>query len=369
MLFALPLTKEMGGLAKVTVGVMIPPTAQDVGGNIDPMNAYPVIHGGKTRRQPRAARRHAVQRRRAGTRLLLQSGRRAGSQRPAGRPDRGVRERRLPGEHDPERRRQPVLRTVQRQLRQRQHGQRQPHPGAAATAGCGSVNTTKRTYDANAAVGGPIFRTGCGSSRRIVCSATRTSWRATGRTDAEHAVLHAGPEPAGDPPAGQRLRRHSLHLSAVRGRTRSPRRGTSSTRTSAWAAARSSRRRPPTSPSTPTRTTCSRASGRRVISNRLLFEVADSTLIFNWPNTPQARGARASRSSTATPASATTPRSPRASASASPASRTSAPRSATSPVRTRSRWASRPRKPGITRGTTTAARRRARRRPRVPTPS
>ena len=48
MLYALPLTKEMGGLAKVTVGVMIPPTAQDVGGNIDPMNAYPVIHGGRT---------------------------------------------------------------------------------------------------------------------------------------------------------------------------------------------------------------------------------------------------------------------------------------------------------------------------------
>jgi hypothetical protein len=48
MLYALPLTKEMGGLAKVTVGVMIPPTAQDVGGNIDPMNAYPVIHGGHT---------------------------------------------------------------------------------------------------------------------------------------------------------------------------------------------------------------------------------------------------------------------------------------------------------------------------------
>ncbi len=46
LLYALPLTKEMGGLAKVTVGVMIPPTAQDVGGNIDPMNAYPVIHGG-----------------------------------------------------------------------------------------------------------------------------------------------------------------------------------------------------------------------------------------------------------------------------------------------------------------------------------
>src|SRR5438128_4040763 len=48
LLYALPLTKEMGGLAKVTVGVMIPATAQDVGGNIDPMNAYPVIHGGHT---------------------------------------------------------------------------------------------------------------------------------------------------------------------------------------------------------------------------------------------------------------------------------------------------------------------------------
>jgi hypothetical protein len=48
MLYALPMTKEMGGLAKVTVGVIIPATAQDVGGNIDPMNAYPVIHGGHT---------------------------------------------------------------------------------------------------------------------------------------------------------------------------------------------------------------------------------------------------------------------------------------------------------------------------------
>jgi hypothetical protein len=46
LLYALPLTKEMGGLAKVTVGAVIPPTAQDVGGNIDPMNAYPAIHGG-----------------------------------------------------------------------------------------------------------------------------------------------------------------------------------------------------------------------------------------------------------------------------------------------------------------------------------
>src|SRR5229473_2107527 len=48
LLFALPLTKEMGGFAKITVGATIAATAQDVGGNIDPMNAYTAIHGGHT---------------------------------------------------------------------------------------------------------------------------------------------------------------------------------------------------------------------------------------------------------------------------------------------------------------------------------
>src|SRR5712671_5286897 len=46
MLYALPMTKEMGGFAKLTVGARINATAQDVGGNIDPMNGYTVIHGG-----------------------------------------------------------------------------------------------------------------------------------------------------------------------------------------------------------------------------------------------------------------------------------------------------------------------------------
>jgi hypothetical protein len=45
-LYSLPLTKEMGGFAKVTVGATIAATAQDVGGNIDPMNGYTIIHGG-----------------------------------------------------------------------------------------------------------------------------------------------------------------------------------------------------------------------------------------------------------------------------------------------------------------------------------
>ena len=46
LLYSLPLTKEMGGFAKVTVGATIRATAQDVGGNIDPMNGYTIIHGG-----------------------------------------------------------------------------------------------------------------------------------------------------------------------------------------------------------------------------------------------------------------------------------------------------------------------------------
>jgi hypothetical protein len=46
LLYSLPLTKEMGGFAKVTVGATIAATAQDVGGNIDPMNGYTLIHGG-----------------------------------------------------------------------------------------------------------------------------------------------------------------------------------------------------------------------------------------------------------------------------------------------------------------------------------
>ena len=263
MLFALPLTKEMGGLAKVTVGVMIPPTAQDVGGNIDPMNAYPVIHGGQTGDNRALLDGMQFNGEGAGPRLLLQSGGRAGSQRAARRPDRGVRERRLPGEHDPEGRRQPVL------------------------PACSAPTTPTTTWSADnltAGAAGPRASPGqhdqahlrrqrrgrwpdlpghaCGSSRshRVFGYQNYLAGNCV-EPDAEHAVLHAGPEPPGDPSAGQRLRRRSLHLSAVEEGQDFRGVGHSSTRTSAWAAVRSSRRRPPTSPSTPTRTTCSSSSG------------------------------------------------------------------------------------------------------------
>ena len=68
--------------------------------------------------------------------------------------------------------------------------------------------------------------------------------------------------------------------------------GTSSTRTSASAAARWSRRKRPTPRNTPIRTTCLQGKWTHLASNKLFFEVADSTLIFNWPNhrKPEAPG-------------------------------------------------------------------------------
>ena len=117
-------------------------------------------------------------------------------------------------------------------------------------------------------------------------------------SDAGHAGLHARPEPPGLAPAGQLDRRRPLHLSAVEARTRSPLRGTIQHTDICLGCS------PLVAPeatlqdhSTPIRTTCSRASGRASQTNKLFFEVADSTLIFNWPNTAQGRRRRASRSS------------------------------------------------------------------------
>src|SRR5262245_20076742 len=157
MLFALPLTKEMGGLAKVTVGVMIPPTAQDVGGNIDPMNAYPVIHGGRTGDNralldgmqfngegqgrgfyfnPAAASEASVQL--GGQTAEFENG---GFQANMVPKDGGNRFSGLfSGNYADD---SWVSDNLTQELIDR---------------GLKSVNKTKRTYDANAAVGGPIFR-------------------------------------------------------------------------------------------------------------------------------------------------------------------------------------------------------------------
>ena len=157
MLFALPLTKEMGGLAKVTVGVMIPPTAQDVGGNIDPMNAYPVIHGGKTGDNralldgmqfngegqgrgfyfnPAAAQEASVQL--GGQTAEFENGGFQANMVPKDGGNRftGLFSANYANDNM-------VADNLTQELRDR---------------GLRLVNTTKRTYDANGAVGGPIFR-------------------------------------------------------------------------------------------------------------------------------------------------------------------------------------------------------------------
>ena len=157
MLFALPLTKEMGGLAKVTVGVMIPPTAQDVGGNIDPMNAYPVIHGGKTGDNralldgmqfngegqgrgfyfnPSAAQEASVQL--GGQTAEFENGGFQANMVPKDGGNRftGLFSANYANDNM-------VSDNLTQELQDR---------------GLRLVNTTKRTYDANGAVGGPIFR-------------------------------------------------------------------------------------------------------------------------------------------------------------------------------------------------------------------
>ena len=47
LLFALPVNREIGGYAAITPGASIAPTAQDVGGNKDPITQYITIHGSR----------------------------------------------------------------------------------------------------------------------------------------------------------------------------------------------------------------------------------------------------------------------------------------------------------------------------------
>ena len=247
MLFALPLTKEMGGLAKVTVGVMIPPTAQDVGGNIDPMNAYPVIHGGHTSDNralldgmqfngegqgrgfyfnPAAAQEASVQL--GGQTAEFENG--------------GFQANMIPKDGG-----NLLLGTLQRQLRQRQAGQRQPDARSCSTAGLHAgqhdqAHLRRQRGDRRSDLQGQAVVLHVASRVRL----PELSGRQLLQLDAEHAVLHARSEPARHPPAGQLLRRRPLHLSGVVEGQDQRRPGTSSTRTSAWAAARWSRRKRPT---------------------------------------------------------------------------------------------------------------------------
>ena len=260
MLFALPLTKEMGGLAKVTVGVMIPPTAQDVGGNIDPMNAYPVIHGGKTGDNralldgmqfngegagrgfyfnPAAAQEASVQL--GGQTAEFENGGFQANMVPKDGGNRftGLFSANYANDNM-------VADNLTQELQDR---------------GLRLVNTTKRTYDANGAVGGPIFRDRLWffGSHRVFGYQNYLAGNWSNLT--QNTPLYT-PD----------LSRPAIHQQdnvsdGIRFTYQLSRKDKIS---AAWdiqhsdiclGAVRSLRRRPPTSPSTPTPTTCSSSSG------------------------------------------------------------------------------------------------------------
>jgi hypothetical protein len=291
MLFALPLTKEMGGLAKVTVGVMIPPTAQDVGGNIDPMNAYPVIHGGKTGDNralldgmqfngegqgrgfyfnPAAAQEASVQL--GGQTAEFENGGFQANMIPKDGGNRfsGLFSANYANDSMVSENLTPAL--IQRGLR--------------------LVNTTKRTYDANAAFGGPLKqdRLWFFTSHRVF---GYQNWLAGNWSNSTHNTPVYTPD----------LSRPAIHQQdnvsdGIRLTYQMSRKDKIS---AAWDFQHSKiclGCSPLVSPEATYKTKYAdpnyllQFKWTRLQSNKLLFEVADSTLIFNWPNTrkPEATG-------------------------------------------------------------------------------
>jgi hypothetical protein len=291
LLYALPLTKEMGGLAKVTVGVMIPATAQDVGGNIDPMNAYPVIHGGHTGDNralldgmqfngegqgrgfyfnPAAAQEASVQL--GGQTAEFENG---GFQANLVPKDGGNRFSALfsanYANHDM------VSNNLTQELRDR---------------GLQLVNTTNRTYDANAAVGGPIKQDKLWffTSHRVFgyqnvlagdfANATQNTPVYT--PDLSRPALHQEDNISdGIRLTYQLSRKDKVNFSWDFQHTNiclgcSPLVAPEATYTTKYA-----------DPNY-----LLQAKWTHLASNKLFFEVADSTLIFNWPNhrKPEAQG-------------------------------------------------------------------------------
>ncbi len=141
-------------------------------------------------------------------------------------------------------------------------GQRQPVAGAARPRPDSSSTRRKRTYDANIAVGGPIFK-----DKLWFFTAHRVfgyqNYLAGNYANATQNTPFYTPdlEPSGAAPAGQLHGRRPLHLSAVGqgqdlGGVGHPALGHLPRTAARW-----SRRKRPGSPSTPIRTTCCRASG------------------------------------------------------------------------------------------------------------
>src|SRR5262245_5326607 len=291
MLFALPLTKEMGGLAKVTVGVMVPPTAQDVGGNMDPMNAYPVIHGGKT--QDNRALLDGMQ--------FNGEGQGRGFYfNPAAAQEASVQLGGQTAEFENG--------GFQANMIPKDGGNRFSGLFSANYAndnfysdnltdeligrGPRAVNKTKRTYDANAAIGGPIFQ-----DKLWFFTAHRVfgyqNYLAGNFSNLTQNTPFYTPDPS----------RPAIHqqdniTDGVRFTYQASRKDKIS---AAWDFQHSDiclGCSPLVAPEATYKTKYAdpnyllQGKWTRLQSSRLLFEVADSTLIFNWPNTrkPEAQG-------------------------------------------------------------------------------
>jgi len=283
MLFALPITKEMGGLAKVTVGVMIPPTAQDVGGNIDPMNAYPVIHGGRTADNralldgmqfngegqgrgfyfnPAAAQEASVQL--GGQTAEFETGGFQANMIPkdGGNLFSGLFSTNYAGKGL-------VSDNLTQELRDR---------------GLTQVNKAQRTYDANLAIGGPIFRD--------------KLWFFTAHRVFGYQNLLAGNfynSTVGTPFYTPDLSRPALHQQDnwTTGVRFTYQLSSKDKIAVAWDLQHSAiclYCSPLVAPEATPKTTYAspnyllQAKWSRIITPKLFFEAADSTLIFNWPN-------------------------------------------------------------------------------------
>lgn len=283
MLFALPMTKEMGGFAKVTVGVMIPPTAQDVGGNMDPMNAYPVIHGGRTADNralldgmqfngegqgrgfyfnPAAAQEASVQL--GGQTAEFENGGFQANMIPKDGGNRfsGLFSGNYAGKGL-------VSDNLTQELRDR---------------GLTRINKAQRTYDANMAIGGPIFHD--------------KLWFFTAHRVFGYQNLLAGNyfnSTVGTPVYTPDLSRPALHQQDnwTSGGRFTYQLSTKDKIAFAWDIQRSAiclYCSPLVAPEATPKTTYAnpnyllQAKWSRVITPKLFFEVADSTLIFNWPN-------------------------------------------------------------------------------------
>jgi hypothetical protein len=126
VLDALPTNKEFSAFASITVGAVLPPNQQDVGGNKDPILAFVAIHGSRSRDGRQLIDGMNFNGEGAGRGFYLQSRRRVRSQPRARRPGGRTRAGIGPGQSGSEGRRERVLGVLLFELHEQPREKRQP---------------------------------------------------------------------------------------------------------------------------------------------------------------------------------------------------------------------------------------------------